>query len=272
MGKNLMSHCCCFESYGVKVRLESNSAEILKKASETAGNALLGQVTEIACNEAEQIFSFPVTDGGEVGIVQNGEEMARDGVSPRFWKFFDSLVRILVADHAPEVVFLHSGVIGWRGKAIILPGNSFYGKTTLVAELVRCGAQYYSDEYAVLDSEGLVHPFARPLSLRTDKPEITETAVEVEKLGGTSGTVPIPVGLVLFTRYEPESVPNYEFLTTGRAIMDIIAQTIAIRRNTEFAIKVLKNALTDVIIVKSPRPDAAQFARQFLEFVDNTAI
>jgi hypothetical protein len=33
----------------------------------------------------------------------------------------------------------------------------------------------------------------------------------------------------------------------------------------------LKNALSDAIIVESPRPDAGIFARDFLEFVDNTA-
>jgi hypothetical protein len=31
-----------------------------------------------------------------------------------------------------------------------------------VAELVRAGATYYSDEFAVLDSRGRVHPFPRP--------------------------------------------------------------------------------------------------------------
>ena len=190
----------------------------------------------------------------------------------RFWKYFDSLLRILVAEFTKERIFLHAGVVGWKGKAIILPGNSFYGKTTFVAELVRSGAEYYSDEYAVLDADGLVHPFARPLSMRSSGKAIIETITPVEELMGKAGETPLPVGTVFFTQHVPESSPNYEFLTTGQGVVEIIAQTIAIKRNTEFAIKVLKKALSSAIIVKSPRPDAGSFARNFLEFVDNTAI
>ena len=35
-----------------------------------------------------------------------------------------------------------------------------------MAELLRAGAVYYSDEYAVVDPWGRVHPFAKPLSIR----------------------------------------------------------------------------------------------------------
>ena len=63
---------------------------------------------------------------------------------------------------------MHAGVVGWKGWALVLPGKSGAGKTTLVAELIRAGATYYSDEYAVLDERGRVHPYARPLAVRVD--------------------------------------------------------------------------------------------------------
>ena len=63
-------------------------------------------------------------------------------------------------------VFLHAGVIGWRDRAFVFPGPSFAGKSTLIAELVRAGATYYSDEYAVVDEDGRVHPYARALQMR----------------------------------------------------------------------------------------------------------
>lgn len=262
----------CFESYGVRVRIGSNSSEILDTAISTARSALLGRMRPIDCDLAEQTFSLPLSEAGTCTIVQNGESMVTAEPEFRFWKFFDSLVRILVAEFSKEFVFLHAGVVGWRGKVIVLPGSSFYGKTTLVAELVRCGAEYYSDEYAVIDEYGLVHPFDRPLSMRSRSGSITERAVQIEELSGIPARSSAPIGCVLFTRYVPESRPNYEFLSTGQGVVEIIAQTIAIKRNTEFAINVLKNALSGAIIVKSPRPDAGQFARNFLEFVDNTAI
>src|SRR5438094_6797894 len=60
---------------------------------------------------------------------------------------------------APRRTFLHAGVVGWRGRALVLPGRSRAGKSTLVAELVRAGATYLSDEYAVLDDAARAHPF-----------------------------------------------------------------------------------------------------------------
>jgi hypothetical protein len=252
----------CFESYGVPVRIESNSREILERATTTAHLALLGRIIPIDCEVAEQTFSLQVSPDGICSIIQNGERMVTAATEMRFWKFFDSLVRILVAEFARKVVFLHAGVVGWHGRAIILPGNSFYGKTTLVAELVRCGAEYYSDEYAVIDEVGLVHPFDRPLSLRTDGTSVVETATSVEQINGDVGKTAIPVGCVLFSKYLPESTPDYEFLSTGQGMVKIIAQTIAIKRNTEFAINVLKNALSNAIIVKSPRPDAGVICPQ----------
>ena len=74
---------------------------------------------------------------------------------------------IHVAEHAPEYVFLHAGVVAWEDRALLLPGQSHAGKSTLVAELVRAGATYYSDEFALLDSQGRVHRiYTRDIRMR----------------------------------------------------------------------------------------------------------
>jgi len=78
----------------------------------------------------------------------------------------EAQVRAHIALHAPDRIFVHAGVVAHRGRASCCRGLSFAGKTTLVAALVRAGATYYSDEFAPLDADGLVHPYARPLSLR----------------------------------------------------------------------------------------------------------
>jgi hypothetical protein len=245
---------------------------MLQTAASVVRSALLGNINEISCDQCDQEMFLDLRQDGFLRVVQNGKEMLADRPGVNYWAVFDSLVRLLVADHSPELVFIHSGVVGWNGKAIVIPGNSFFGKTTLVAELARCGALYYSDEYAIIDKVGLVYPFPRPLSMRTSAPSIREDPVEIEKLGGKKGIQPIPVSHVLFTRFEPESSPNYVYMTPGRGLMELLNFTIGPRRNAEYRIKVLKNAFTGAIIVESPRPDAAKFARNFLEFVDNTAI
>ena len=64
-----------------------------------------------------------------------------------------------LAERARNRIFIHAGVVGWQGRAIVIPGRSFSGKSTLVAALLQAGATYYSDEFAVLDGRGYVHPF-----------------------------------------------------------------------------------------------------------------
>src|SRR5258708_16040074 len=71
---------------------------------------------------------------------------------------FESHVQLTVAEHAPRRIFVHAGVVGWKDRAILIPGLSQSGKTTLVDQLIRAGATYYSDEYAVLDERGRDHP------------------------------------------------------------------------------------------------------------------
>src|SRR4029077_6709070 len=89
-----------------------------------------------------------------------------------------------VAERAPDHLFVHAGVVGWDGGAIVMPGASFAGKTTLVQAWLGAGATYYSDEFAVLDRTGRVHPFTRPLSIR-DRATASTRRVPVAALGAT---------------------------------------------------------------------------------------
>src|SRR5438477_263298 len=72
-------------------------------------------------------------------------------------------------------------------------GCSLSGKTTLVREMLRLGATYYSDEFAVVDDSGLVHPFARPLGIREDFFP-AQTNYTAENLGASTGVKPLPLG------------------------------------------------------------------------------
>ena len=79
---------------------------------------------------------------------------------------YDSHLRMALAQFSRRKLFIHAGVVSWNGRAIIFPGNSLFGKTHLTAALIAAGAEYLSDEYAVIDEDLRVHPFAKPLSIR----------------------------------------------------------------------------------------------------------
>ncbi len=253
-----------FESYGVRVKIQATEPELLEEAERTARKALLDRLKILESKEAEHTFGFASDDEGTRFLFLDGEQVSYDKSRYRFYKFFNSILRVVVAEHAQGKVFIHAGTVGWNGKAIIIPANSFQGKTTLVAELVKIGAEYYSDEYAVLDEDGLVHPFPRDLSVRDA--HFRERDVPVEALGGKIGREPIPVGAVLLTGYEPGAEWKPERLTIGQGIMEIIPHTIPRVFNTKFSLKVLNTALRDAIILKGSRGDAAELAIKLLSF------
>ncbi|MGH9824794.1 MAG: hypothetical protein ACREDR_16315, partial [Blastocatellia bacterium] len=137
---------------------------------------------------------------------------------------FESDLQLHVAEAARGRVFVHSGVVAWNGKAILVPGRSFSGKTTLVKELVRAGATYYSDEYAVLDRRGRVYPYPKPLAIRNSGSQI-QTKVTVESLGGSRGDGPVPVGLVAVCTYKEGAKWRPRSLSAGQGALALLANT-----------------------------------------------
>ena len=162
---------------------------------------------------------------------------------------------LVVAEHAPDHLFVHAGVVGWEGRAIVMPGASFAGKTTLVQAWLEAGATYYSDEFAVLDRAGRVHPFARPLSIR-DVPTASTRRVPVAALGAETGTTPLPVGLVLVTMYRTGACWRPRRLTAAPALLALMRHTIAARGNPEHSMPILKHAVSDGIALTGRRGEA----------------
>ncbi len=160
-----------------------------------------------------------------------------------------------------------TGVVGWRGKAIVMPADSFQGKSTLVAELVRAGAEYYSDDFVVVDEQGNVHPFPRQISMRTD--DFRTYELSVDDLSGKVGVKPIPVGLVLLTRYEADAEFEPVIETSGTGVLKLIPFTLSMRKHPEFSMQVLHKLAGHAIIISSLRGSAERFVKTLLDFVDN---
>lgn len=69
----------------------------------------------------------------------------------------------------PRLLFVHAGVVAKAGRAIVLPGLSRAGKSTLVLALLRAGAQLLSDELLAYDpATARLLPFARAVKVRDE--------------------------------------------------------------------------------------------------------
>ena len=164
----------------------------------------------------------------------------------------ESDLRLLVATGSPNRLFVHAGVVAWRNGAILMPGRSFSGKSTLVAALVRAGARYYSDEFAVLDVRGRVHPYPKPLSIR-EHPEQPARKWSVEELGGRVGCRALPVSLVVLSEYKRGSQWQPRSVSPAHAMLALLGNTVSARLQPKFALDTLRQAVSSATVVTGVR-------------------
>ncbi|HWN91729.1 MAG TPA: hypothetical protein VNQ15_09965, partial [Verrucomicrobiae bacterium] len=148
--------------------------------------------------------------------------------------------------------------------AIVIPGCSFSGKSLLVKALVKAGASYYSDEFAVLDERGRVHPYPIPLAIRPDRDGAPPMKYRAEELGGVTGVCPLPLGLVLITRYVSGTRFRPRPLSAGRAVLELLAHTLPARRRPGRVLDALTQAVAQASVLRGTRGEAEETARQIL--------
>ena len=218
----------------------------------------------------DHLVSFVV--GGDAGAVRrfhllyaDARRLVRTTERHEALAVLENHLTQAVAEMAPRRLFVHAGVVGWNGQAILVPGASHAGKSTLVAALLAAGATYYSDEFAVLDPQGRVHPFPRPIRLR-DAREIA-TSLEPEQLGGRRGLGPLPVGLVAVARYDEGVRWRPVRLTAGRAVLELLSNTIVARSHPASAMATLGRVVSRAASFKGRRGEARETAAWLLEAV-----
>jgi len=173
-------------------------------------------------------------------------------------------LELYIADRAPRRTFVHAGVVGWNGQAVVIPGDSFSGKSSLVRALVKAGASYYSDEFAVLDERGRVHPYPIPLTIRPARDGGLPMKYRAEELGGVAGIGPLPVGLVLITRYVSGTRFRPRPLSAGRAVLELLAHTLPARRRPGRVLDALSRVVSQALVLRGTRGEAEETARQIL--------
>jgi len=173
-----------------------------------------------------------------------------------------SLLESYIASNAASRVFVHAGVVEWRGRAIIVPGTSRSGKTTLVTALLRGGATYYSDEFAVLDDRGRVHPWARHLRVR--RHGMLPRSYPVERFGERARQRSLRIGLIVVTTHRAGARWRPRPLSPGQAVLALVRNTHVTRVRPETTIRVLTRAVQGARAVASRRGDAKDLAMTLL--------
>ncbi len=214
---------------------------------------------------AHRVYSVR-SRAGEHAVRRNGAELGRCTAAEDAATLLASELHRSVARFSSDL-FVHAGVVGWRGRAIVIPGPSMAGKTTLVAELIRLGAVYYSDEYAVIGEDGGVHSYPKPLSIR--RAEGRPKQASAAPLPGAAAMERLRVGLIVATRHNPGTFWKPRRLSKAGSMLALIANTVMARSRPEMTMERLRRAVDRAWGFEGDRGEARETARAVIETAEN---
>jgi hypothetical protein len=248
----LPSAYLCIELYGLRIRIGTNLPEVLGHVLPYLPfgwkHAVPGPV-----NREYFLASRPASHRDPTSryvITRRVDKLAESADLRYALQALEYDLEIYVAEQAPQYVFVHAGVVGWEDRAILLPGSSHSGKSTLVAALCHAGAVYFSDEYALLDMYGRVHPYPRPLRLRQALPDVA--AAEPNLIGSDS----VPVGLLVLTHYRSGAFWQPHFLSSGQGALELLSNTMCAQVRPEAVLTTLGRIAASAVMIQSDRPEA----------------
>lgn len=172
-----------------------------------------------------------------------------------------------VARRAPGLLFVHAGVVGWRGVGIVIPGRGSVGKSTLVVELVRRGAVYYSDVFAVLDATGRVHPYRGMIGWGAEG-----NYQDLRLVREAGATAPLPIGLIVSGAYDADVMWQPSVVRGPHAALALADSTVLAREQATDLQQFVELVAASAVELRGPRGEAHEVAALLLDLVDDALV
>jgi hypothetical protein len=251
-----------FESYGAAARVCTNSQEVLDEIEPLLPPGWRPARPE----DAPERLGLLREEDGTYSVYLGIRRVSEDQGLKLSLVVLDGQIRGHVALYSPHMTFIHAGAVAHDGVAMIFPGKSFSGKTSLVSALVRAGATYLSDEFAVLGEDGLVHPYAKPLSLRAES-GTSQVDQHVSELGGVAGVDAQPLGVAVVTTYRPGAEWRPTRLTPGEGALALLSNAVPARQRPRETMQAITRLLQNAVVLQGERGEADELADELLGLV-----
>lgn len=259
-----MSSSCGFEihAFGCKIRITAQRPEL----REILHRYIFPSLHRVEISEIPADVSLSVIEGAtqfDLLIDQTKVASADDPMSL-------ALASIKALDEAlihrlAKLRAVHAGAVLLGNKALLLPGSTHAGKSSLVAELLRRGATYLSDEYALIDFTGRVHPYPRPLLLRNGRPH--QTPILPGELNACFARDPAPVGWVLALEYRPECTWSVQEVPQSEGVMILLRNTPHMLDESPHMVQLFLRAVKGAFCYSGIRGDATDAAERVFQLM-----
>lgn len=161
---------------------------------------------------------------------------------------------------------VHAGAVAWRNSVLLLPGGTHAGKSSLVAELLRHGATYFSDEYALIDPEGRVHPYPRALLVRGDNSQ--QSPLLASELNAATGEAPAPVGWIVALQYRSDCAWSLTPVAQSEGLLTLLRNTPHIMEESPGLLGAFTRSVGGAVCYAGSRGEAGEAAGRLLQLFD----
>jgi hypothetical protein len=158
---------------------------------------------------------------------------------------------------------LHAGVMERDGVGVVFPASPGSGKTTLCAGLLSRGWRFLSDEFALIDGEGMIHPYPKALCIKEGSfvvmehlglPMVSPRRYRKGKKGRVAYVNPRVVGHegigercrlrhVVFPKFEEGATPRLRSITRGETGFELAQLSFNLRKKGNRGMEMLMGAL-----------------------------
>jgi hypothetical protein len=159
-----------------------------------------------------------------------------------------TMLRRAVGASLRNLTCVEAGVVRHQGRGIMLPARALGGTTTLVRALVAAGAELHSDEFALIDGDGML---------------VTDLEVGSEAAASRA----VPLGLVALTVYRPGSEWTPKCITPAEGVVALMACVPAAHEHAADTLATLRLALQAAAVLQGDRGEADGIAAGLLEAV-----
>jgi hypothetical protein len=250
---------------GVPIRLETNDPALRERLASCYAPALVAS-----------------GKNGLAGTLERGPHGFRVAVEARVVRYeADPVAAVRALNHellqalmarCRAHYFVHAAVVVWRGRALVLPGLSRAGKSTLALALLLAGARYLSDELLAYTGAGRAEPVPRALKIRDECvayfPELAERFVgegegrflPFPALPQDVLASPAPIGAVVVPRWSPAGNDRPAPITRGEALLALTASSLNFGAHRELSLdwlaELVEDAATLALSWRDPRAAA----------------
>lgn len=255
------------QAFGLNIGFRTNVSEFLEPI--TQGFALGWPLTDDT--EVDVLYTLVeyqtcvklFVDSGVAGRIAQDELVSAKALR-EVPELVAGSLRFELAERVEGHIFVDAAVVGWQGHAILMLGDRWSGRTSLMLEFLRSGAEFYSHSFAVINSEGHVLPFPQsPAFLNRD---------------GTSGRIwpvrqllcgvdPLPIGIIIDHPLIPGASFRPRAASPANAVKSIFGRAVNARRLGTSAFQGVQRAITDALTFEGPRDDPAPVVRFALDTI-----